>query len=154
MTSFFGQYSVNLDAQNRVVVPFRLRDELVNQSPLYISKGIQENEKYLVIYPSSVWERISGQINMFRNLKEDNQPDRLLRKHLFGSTHPLEIDSSNRALIPPDLRTYANLNKKILLIGMQNAVEIWDEDIWTASNKSEELHKVLAKGAKEGIHLY
>lgn len=154
MTSFFGQYSVNLDAQNRVVVPFRLREELVNQSPLYISKGIQEKENYLVIYPSDVWEQISTQINMFRNLKEGNHPDRLLRKHFFGSTHPLEIDGNNRALLPTDLRSHANLNKKILLIGMHNVVEIWDEDTWNTSNKNEDLYKVLTKGAKEGIHLY
>ncbi len=154
MAIFFGQYSVNLDANNRIVVPFRLREELLSQSPLYISKGIEEKEKYLVVYPSHIWERLSGQINMFRNIKEVAHPDRLLRKNLFGATHPLEIDGNNRALLPTDLRSYANLNKKILLIGMQEVIEIWDEDVWNASNKNDDLSKVLAKGAKEGIHLY
>ncbi|MBE8182771.1 MAG: cell division/cell wall cluster transcriptional repressor MraZ [Candidatus Portiera sp.] len=154
MTSFFGQYSINLDAQNRVVVPFRLREELITQSPLYISKGIEDKDTYLIIYPHAIWERLSAQINLYRNLKDVPQPDRLLRKHLYGTTHPLEIDSNNRALLPTELRTYAKLNKKILLIGMQDVVEIWDEDIWNASSKTEDLHKVLTKGAKEGIHLY
>lgn len=153
MASFFGQYSINLDPQNRIVVPFRLRDGLKDQGPLFLSKGFEEKQKYLVIYPKQMWEKLSGQINMFRNLKEDVYADRVLRRHLFGTTHQLEIDGNNRALLPSELRTYAKLNKKILLIGMQNVIELWDEDTWNKSSKEEELHKVLVKGAKEGIRL-
>ena len=154
MTSFFGQYSVKLDPQNRIVIPFRLRESLKDKSPLYLSKGFEEQQKYLVIYTNQMWERISGQIIMFRNLKDEVYADRLVRRHLFGATHPLEVDGNNRALIPGDLCVYAGLNKNILLIGMQDVIELWDEDTWNKSSKDEELHKVLSKGAKEGIRLY
>ena len=154
MANFFGQYALNLDAQNRIVVPFRLRDTLLKKAPLYISPGLEEQSKYLVVYPKHVWDRVSGQINMFRNLKGEVYADRMLRKHLFGHTYPLEIDGNNRALLPTELRSYAKLDKKILMIGMQDVIEIWDEATWNKSNKGDELHKVLTTGAKEGIRLY
>ena len=156
MTGFFGQYAVNLDAQNRIVVPVRLRDALLKhkKESLYISPGIEEKEKYLTIYPSKLWEGIASQIRMFRNIEDETFADRRLKKHFFGSTHSLEVDNNGRALLPNDLRSYANLNKKIVLIGMQEVIEIWDEEKWLKTTKDDNLHSLLEKGARKGIRLY
>lgn len=157
---FFGQYAVNIDAQNRIMVPVRFRDALLKASSdsdkdtLYISRGIEESAGYLVIYTSKLWRKISEQIKMFRNLTDEIYADRRLKKLIFASTHALEIDANGRALLPTDLRNHANIKKKIMLIGMQETIEIWDEEIWNNNNKDDKLHKLLQKGALQGIRLY
>jgi MraZ protein len=35
-------------------------------------------------------------------------------------------------LLPEKLRRYANMDKKLVLVGQLNKFEIWNEDAWTA----------------------
>ena len=39
---------------------------------------------------------------------------------------------SGRVLVPPALREYAGLDKKAVLVGQGNKMELWDEDTWLA----------------------
>jgi MraZ protein len=40
------------------------------------------------------------------------------------------MDSQGRVLIPAMLREYGALEKRIVLMGQTNKLEIWDEQIW------------------------
>jgi MraZ protein len=40
------------------------------------------------------------------------------------------MDGSGRILITPPLREYARLEKKTVLLGQGNKLELWDEQIW------------------------
>jgi MraZ protein len=40
------------------------------------------------------------------------------------------MDKSGRILIPPRLRGFASLEKRVVLVGQGNKFEIWDEDAW------------------------
>ena len=155
MANFFGQYRVNLDAQHRLVVPVRLREGLGgDKARLYMSPGLEERSKYLIVYGQAFWTRISAQIKAFRNFKDDLFAERKIKKHFFGSTHALEIDAMGRVLLPNDLCAYAKLESKILLVGMQDFIELWAEDGWQVSSKSDEIHRVVEEAAKQGIRLY
>jgi len=35
-------------------------------------------------------------------------------------------------LLPPTLREYANIDKKMMLVGLGNKLELWSEDSWMA----------------------
>jgi MraZ protein len=43
------------------------------------------------------------------------------------------MDGQGRFLIPEPLRRFANLEKRIALIGQGNKFEIWDEELWDRS---------------------
>jgi MraZ protein len=54
---------------------------------------------------------------------------RLLHRLLLGTATELGIDN-NPLIIPDDLKSYANLQDEILLIGQGDYFEIWSPDLW------------------------
>ena len=54
----------------------------------------------------------------------------------------LQIDRSGRILIPTELRGYAQLDKKLVLVGRTQRLEIWSEANWNAEReKSQETYR-------------
>ena len=51
-------------------------------------------------------------------------------------------DKQGRILIPPSLRSYANLERDVVIIGMPNRFEIWDRERWNVE---------VGRFEKEGI---
>ena len=45
------------------------------------------------------------------------------------------MDGNGRLLLPAPLREYAELSKKIVLLGQGNKFEIWSEDRWLATRE-------------------
>ena len=52
---------------------------------------------------------------------------------MIGHATDVELDSQGRILLPAQLRTYADIDKKITLIGQGNKFEIWNADVWQQS---------------------
>ncbi len=48
---------------------------------------------------------------------------RVLRRVLFGRTYVVELDKQNRILVPQQLRDYAGLSGKVLLVGAGETIE-------------------------------
>ena len=48
---------------------------------------------------------------------------------LAGATD-VTLDNQGRILIPDYLRKYAGLKKEVIVAGLYNRIEIWDEAAW------------------------
>ncbi|MBA3732487.1 MAG: cell division/cell wall cluster transcriptional repressor MraZ, partial [Gammaproteobacteria bacterium] len=60
-------------------------------------------------------------------------------------------DAQGRIRLPPALREFANLEKRVALVGQGKKFELWNEDTWTEqrdawlkSSESDELNAALA----------
>ena len=53
-----------------------------------------------------------------------------MQRLLIGHATDLELDGQGRILLPALLREYANLTKKLVLVGQGNKIEIWAETHW------------------------
>ena len=95
----------------------------------------------LLIYPLPEWEEIERKLTHLPNL--DKQTRRLQRL-LIGHATECELDGQNRILLPPPLREFAALDKRVVLIGQGNKFELWDEQAW-----SEHRDKWLADAVDE-----
>ncbi len=51
---------------------------------------------------------------------------------MLGYATDLELDGSGRLLLPQPLREYAQLDKKLVLVGQGNKLELWSEALWLA----------------------
>ena len=51
---------------------------------------------------------------------------------MFGRAAEVEIDSIGRILIPDFLKSYGQLQTKVVLAGIHNRLEVWDEKRWGA----------------------
>ena len=49
-----------------------------------------------------------------------------IQNHHHGRATDVEIDSGSRVLIPPELRSWAALDREVKLLGMGSSFEIWD----------------------------
>ena len=50
-----------------------------------------------------------------------------------------EIDKQGRFLISSNLRTAANLEKEVVIIGIGTRIEIWNKEKWTTYNSEENI---------------
>ena len=51
----------------------------------------------------------------------------------------MQFDANGRTLLPQSLRDYAGLQKKLVLVGQGNKLELWSEALWLAEREQAEL---------------
>lgn len=124
---FRGINSVTLDAKGRMALPGRNRETVMVASEGRLVVTIDMRESCLLVYPLNEWETVQAKLESLSNI---NPQARLLQRLLIGHATDLELDSAGRLLLPAMLRDYASLEKKLVLIGQGNKLEIWSADHW------------------------
>ncbi len=108
-------------------MPTRYRDSLQERCEGQMVATIDTEEKCLLLYPIEDWLEIERKIEA---LPSFNKAARRVQRLLIGHATDVEMDSNGRLVIPPVLRNYAQLDKKIMLVGQGKKFEIWCEDLW------------------------
>lgn len=108
-------------------MPTRYRDSLQERCEGQMVATIDTEEKCLLLYPIEDWLEIERKIEA---LPSFNKAARRVQRLLIGHATDVEMDSNGRLVIPPVLRSYAELDKKIMLVGQGKKFEIWSEDLW------------------------
>ena len=116
---FQGPAALTLDGKGRIAIPARHRELLaaMGVQQLTITKNPGNS---LLIFPRPAWEN-------FRDRVAALPMDSSGWKRLFlGNAMEVEIDASSRVLVAPELRTFAGLERDVMLIGMGSHFELWD----------------------------
>jgi len=61
--------------------------------------------------------------------------NRSFSRFIFGQAVALDVDSQGRILIPDNLKNRSGLTSKVIVIGVQNRAEIWNEKAWNDYKK-------------------
>jgi MraZ protein len=136
---FQGATSLNLDAKGRMAVPARHRDALVAAGDGHLVLTAHPH-RCLLLYPTPAWEPIRARILAAPSLEAQSAK---LRRLLVGFAVDLDMDSSGRLLVPPELRRYAGLDKLVWLVGQGSHFEVWSDEGW---NRQQE--EIFALGDK------
>jgi MraZ protein len=123
---FRGGSAINLDAKGRMALPTRYRDTLIQRCEGCMVITVHD-DGCLLLYPRPEWEEIERKV---MRLPNRSRRTRQLQRMLLGRATEVELDSHGRILIPPRLREFANLNKRVVLAGLGNKFEIWNEEDW------------------------
>ena len=125
------------------MLPARYREHLpgICQSQLVVT--IDTDQPCLLIYPLPEWESIEEKIE---DLPSFNATTRRIQRLLIGHATEIEVDGNGRMLLPTPLREYAQLGKKVVLIGQGKKFELWDEQIW-----SERMETWLGDGGDDEL---
>jgi MraZ protein len=136
---FQGSSAITLDAKGRMNVPARHRDALIEQAHgrLTITR---HPDGCLLVYPRPEWERKREQIAAFP------VQARALQRLLLGNAQDVDMDTTGRALVAPELRSAAGLSREVMLLGMGGHFELWD-----ASALAEREAQDLAGGMPEAL---
>ncbi len=124
---FRGVNGVNIDSKGRAVMPTRYRDRLLHESRGCVVMTIDTDERCLLMYPLAAWEEIESKLAA---LPSFNPAARRIQRLLIGHATEVELDNNGRILLPPLLREYAGLSKRIMLVGQGKKFEIWDDAHW------------------------
>lgn len=125
---FRGVNNINLDAKGRLAIPTRYRDHLLQHCNGEMVVTIDTEERCLLIYPRPEWEDIQRKVEALPSL---NPAARRVQRLLIGHATDIQLDGSGRILLPGPLRDYAELDKKTVLLGQGNKLELWSEPHWT-----------------------
>ncbi len=141
---FRGVNVLSLDAKGRLAMPTRYRESLAERSGGRLIITV-DPDHCLLIYPESDWQEIERKLN---RLPSFNKAARRMQRLLVGHATECELDGNGRILIPPPLRTFAELDRRAVLIGQGQRFELWDEQLW---NESRE--KWLAEDSYDDEHM-
>ncbi len=142
---YFGETAINLDAKGRLAIPMRYRESIQDQcgGRLVLTYSAFDSGA-LYLYPEQEWERVRDEVT---SLSTFNPGHRSLQRKLVGSASAVEPDANGRIQLPQTLRQVAGLEKRVVLLGMGNRFEIWNETILNQKRAEEE--RVLDEAASE-----
>jgi len=118
-----------MDSKGRFAVPTRIRETLASACEGRLVITAHNEERCLLVYPEPQWQELLPKIEALPNL---NKAASRLQRLLIGYACPLELDGNGRLLLPPTLREFAGLDKKLMLVGQGKKLELWSEESWNA----------------------
>ena len=126
---FIGEYTHTVDEKKRFSLPAKFRKELGNK--VVVTRG---KDRCLQLFPHKTWVAISEEVKSLGHVESDHRYERFT----FSGASEIEIDSIGRILIPEFLREFADLKSLIVLTGVHDRVEIWNDKRWTIYRKKLE----------------
>ena len=127
---FIGEYNHNLDEKGRLAIPAKFRTILKKGG--VVTKGLDD---CLFLYSKEQWEKIAQKLAA---LPISQSKARAFARHLLAGAMDLEFDNQGRVTLPEYLRKFAQLNKKVIVAGLYNHLEIWDQDAWNKYKREAE----------------
>lgn len=119
---FIGEYIYSIDDKKRVVLPPKFRQTLGEK--VVITKGY---EGCVTLYPLKEWEVEAKRISA---MPREDANVRMLARKVLGEARDIDVDSMGRIIIPEELRKHAGLEKRIVMTGLYDRIEIWNEKKW------------------------
>jgi len=113
-----------------MAIPAKCREPLLSSCAGRVVMTAHTQDKCVLLYPENEWQSILPKIEA---LPTFNKAALRAQRLLIGYACPLELDGNGRVLVPPTLRDYAGLEKKLMLVGLGKKFELWSEEAWLAS---------------------
>lgn len=119
---FIGEYQHSIDDKGRVAVPAKFRATLGEHA--IVTRGL---DRCLFIFSAAEWEGLAKKL-VALPLAQANS--RAFTRLMLAGAMEVDLDSQGRMLVPDYLRVYAYLKKQIIVAGLYNRIELWDEAAW------------------------
>ncbi len=129
---FIGEYSHNLDEKGRLAIPKKFRADLSQGA--VVTRGL---DSCLFLYTKAEWAKLAEKL---AQLPFSQANTRAFARLMLAGAMDVEVDKQGRVMLPPYLRTFAGLSKSVIVAGLYNRLEIWDEEKWksyTTATESE-----------------
>lgn len=127
---FLGEYEHTLDEKGRLTIPAKFRTPLGDR--FVMTRGLEQS---LVLYPLDEWEQLAEKLKALPFTRADA---RAFTRFFFSGAQEMELDRQGRVLIPPNLRTFAGIERSCVVIGVMNRVEVWETERWKAYMKEKD----------------
>ena len=125
MEHFYETYECKIDDKGRLKLPQSLISHLENitEKTFVIKRSVFQN--CLEVYPLFQWNGVMEKLNGLNRFVRKNAD--FIRIFTAGVKN-IEVDASERILVPKDLKIFAGLNKEVVVSGAGVFFEIWDKE--------------------------
>ncbi len=133
-----GEYNHGIDPKKRLAIPAKLRKIFGDRA--IITRG---PNSCLFLYPSEQWQKVTDRLSTLSMGQNDT---RSFSRLMFSGAMEVELDQLGRILIPDYLKNYAELKQRVTIVGVNDRLEIWDEERWnTYKQETEKNMDMLAE---------
>ena len=132
MSIFRGSDPFNMDSKGRLAIPTRYRGILSDLCEGALVITIDMKSTCLTLSPLPEWKQFEKKVAALPAMDELGE---MLSRFVVGQAKDIQLDGNGRILIPQELREFAKLEKKIVLVGRTQRLEIWSEDLWESEVK-------------------
>jgi MraZ protein len=135
---FIGEYNHNLDDKGRLAIPAKFRTIL--KKGAVVTKGL---DNCLFLYSQEQFEKIAAK---FAALPISQAKARAFTRHMLAGAMDVEFDNQGRVTLPEYLRKFSGLKKNVIIAGLYNHLEIWDEAAWAQyKGEAEKNSNIIAE---------
>lgn len=127
---FIGEYTHNMDDKGRLAIPVKFRRDLSKGA--VVTRGL---DNCLFLYTKTEWEKLAEKL---ATLPISQSNSRAFSRLMLAGAMDVEVDKQGRVVLPEYLREFAGLKKNVVLAGLYNRAEIWDEEKWKAYKNQTE----------------
>lgn len=127
MSHLIGTYHCKADPKGRVKIPRALTKQLAGarQETFVIKRAVFQ--PCLELYSLKEWNALMAKVNKLNRFNKKNND--FIRRFTAG-VKVVELDATDRLLIPRDLAKFAGVDKAVVLSAAVNIIEIWDKDCY------------------------
>ena len=122
---FKGTYRHRIDLKGRLPVPAAFRRELADGGATTVVVTLLD--QCLAAYAPADWARLEQQLAA---LPAFSAPVKALTRLLASRAADCPLDVQGRILLPPPLRSAANLEREAVVVGVLNRFEVWPPAAW------------------------
>jgi MraZ protein len=135
---FIGEYNNKVDEKGRLAIPVKFRSALADGA--IVTRGL---DGCLFVYTKSEWAKLAERLT---TLPLTAANARAFARHMLAGAMDLEIDKQGRVNLPGYLRQSAAISANVVVAGLFNRLEIWDEATWrTYQAKTEQASAEIAE---------
>lgn len=117
--SFLGEHKHTIDAKGRVFLPAKFREDEDQQ--YVICRSFYNHEKCVCVYTEMEFENYKDKV-----VEDSKKSRRIVERAMGAIASYVTPDSQGRLLLTQKLRSYAELEKDVTIIGAGDHIEIWD----------------------------
>jgi MraZ protein len=138
---FQGASALTLDGKGRITLPARHRDVLqaTANGQLTLTK---HPEGCLLVFPRPSWETFRDRVAALPMAASG------WKRVFLGNAMDVQMDTSSRILVSPELRAAAGLSRELMLLGMGSHFELWDA-AQHAAHEAEVMKSQMPDALKE-----
>ena len=116
-----------MDAKNRIRIPAKFKSAFPKDEPLYFFRYVKGR---IAVMPESV---LQEKVKMLKQNVNPFDPKVMEKMSVIqGLTEELTEDTQGRTCVPLSVRKFAGLKKDVISVGMEDYIEIWDQEAYEA----------------------
>jgi len=127
---FIGEYQHNLDEKGRLAIPVKFRADF--KQGAVVTRGL---DKSLFLYTKAEWKKLAEKLS---TLPISQSKSRAFARLMLAGAMDVSLDKQGRIVLPDYLRKYADINKKSVIAGLYNRLEIWSDTAWESYKQGAE----------------